>query len=148
MLHIINTLNDPLLDLIKDDPVRPEIPIAARVCEDHAEVFVLVRDGVPSAVTCVRYTHDVPGSVSELDNSLLPKVAVFYTIWSYKPGAGRELIRQAQAHIQTARSEITRFVTLSPKTEMARIFHHKNGARTLRENADTINYEYPAGTTL
>ena len=148
MLHVITTLNDPLLDLIKDDPVRPEIPIAARVCEDAAEVFVLILDGVPSAVTCVRYTHDVPGSVSELDNSQLPKVAVFYTIWSYTPGAGRALIAQAQAHIQTARPEIVQFVTLSPKTEMARKFHHKNGARTLRENADTVNYEYPTGTTL
>ena len=148
MLHVITTLNDPLLDLIKDDPVRPEIPIAARVHEDAAEVFVLVLDGVPAAVTCVRYTQDVPGSVSELDNSHVPRVAVFYTIWSYTPGAGRALIAQAQAHIQTARPEIVQFVTLSPKTEMARKFHHKNGARTLRENADTINYEYPAGTTL
>ena len=148
MLHVITTLNDPLLDLIKDDPVRPEIPIAARVHEDAAEVFVLVLDGVPAAVTCVKYTQDVPGSVSELDNSQLPKVAVFYTIWSYTPGAGRALIAQAQAHIQTARPEIVQFVTLSPKTEMARKFHHKNGARTLRENADTVNYEYPTGTTL
>ena len=148
MLHVITTLNDPLLDLIKDDPVRPEIPIAARVCADAAEVFVLVLDGIPAAVTCVKYTQDVPGSVSELDNSQLPKVAVFYTIWSYQKSAGRALITQAQAHIQLARPEIVQFVTLSPKTEMARAFHHKNGARTLRENADTVNYEYPAGTTL
>jgi hypothetical protein len=148
MLHIINTLNDPLLELIKDDPVRPDIPIAARVCDDSAEVFVLINDNVPAAVTCVRYTQDVPSSVSEMNATDVPKVAVFYTIWSYTPGAGRALIRQAQAHIQLARPDITRFVTLSPKTEMARAFHHKNGARTLRENADTVNYEYPAGTTL
>lgn len=147
MLHVITTLNDPLLELIKDDPVRPEIPISARVCEDAAEVFVLVRDGVPAAVTCVRYTHNVPGSVTELDDSQLAQVAVFYTIWSYTPGAGRALIAQAQAHIQLARPEIVQFVTLSPKTEMARKFHHKNGARTLRENADTVNYEYPTGAT-
>jgi hypothetical protein len=25
---------------------------------------------------------------------------------------------------------------------MARKFHHKNGAITLRENEDTVNYEY------
>lgn len=148
MLHVITTLNDPLLDLIKDDPVRPEIPISARVHEDQAEVFVLIRDGTPAAVTCVRYTHDVPGSVTELANTDQPKVAVFYTIWSYQPSAGRALIAQAQAHIQLTRTEIVRFVTLSPKTEMARVFHHKNGARTLRENLDTVNYEYPTGTTI
>jgi hypothetical protein len=33
-------------------------------------------------------------------------------------------------------------VTLSPKTEMARRFHHKNGATTYRENADSVNYQY------
>ena len=143
MLHIITTLTDPLLELIKDDPVRPEIATAARVCEDQAEVFVLIKNDVPAAVTCVRYTHDVPSSVAELTDNLPPQVAVFYTIWSYSSGAGRELIREAQAHIQLVKPEINRFVTLSPKTDMARIFHHKNGARTLRENTDTVNYEYP-----
>jgi len=148
MLHIIKTLSDPLLELIKDDPVRPEISIAARVCEDQAEVFVLIRNGVPAAVTCVRYTHDVPGCVAELSDNLPAQVAVFYTIWSYQPGAGRELIRQAQKHIQTSKMEIVRFVTLSPKTDMAREFHHRNGAVTLRENLDTVNYEYPTRTTI
>jgi hypothetical protein len=33
-------------------------------------------------------------------------------------------------------------VTLSPKTEMARRFHLKNGAIIFRENIETINYEY------
>ena len=148
MLHVITTLSDPLLELIKDDPVRPEIPIALRVCQDQSEIFVLVRDERPAAVTCVRYTQDVPGSVEELVTKESTEVAVFYTIWSYQPGAGRDLIRQAQKHIQTNKTGIKRFVTLSPKTDMARIFHHKNGASTLRENADTINYEYPVGTTF
>jgi len=31
---------------------------------------------------------------------------------------------------------------LSPPTEMARRFHHKNGAVTLRTNEETVNYEY------
>jgi hypothetical protein len=38
--------------------------------------------------------------------------------------------------------EIDRFVTLSPKTEMAKRFHLKNGAVVLRENDTTVNYEY------
>jgi hypothetical protein len=37
---------------------------------------------------------------------------------------------------------VTRFVTLSPKTEMARRFHIKNGAHVLKENDSTVNYEY------
>jgi len=48
MLHIIKDLNDPLIDLIKDDPVRPAIPSSSRV-HDHAEIFVLLNDNVPAA---------------------------------------------------------------------------------------------------
>jgi len=44
--------------------------------------------------------------------------------------------------IQEQWPTVTRFVTLSPKTDMAHRFHIRNGARMLRENADTINYEY------
>jgi len=33
-------------------------------------------------------------------------------------------------------------VTLSPKTNLARRFHLKNGAIVFRENIDTTNYEY------
>jgi hypothetical protein len=67
---------------------------------------------------------------------------VFYTIWSYAAGAGKDLIVAAQNEIKQSNPEVTTFVTLSPKTEMARRFHHKNGATTFRENADTVNYLY------
>jgi hypothetical protein len=69
-------------------------------------------------------------------------VAVFYTIWSYSAGAGRQLIQQAQGAIKQTNPEVNTWVTLSPKTEMARKFHHRNGAQTLRENQDTVNYIY------
>ena len=68
--------------------------------------------------------------------------AVFYTIWSYAAGAGRVLIQEAQKSIETEFPGIQTYVTLSPKTEMARRFHLKNGARELRENPNTINYIY------
>jgi len=68
--------------------------------------------------------------------------AVFYTIWSYKPGAGRDLIIAAQKSIEAEFPRIQTYVTLSPKTEMARRFHLKNGAREFRENISTINYIY------
>jgi hypothetical protein len=141
MLHLINNLSDPFIDLLRDDPVRPEIPTAARV-HDSAEIFVWIIDGRPAAVTCVRYCAAVPRSVQELDQSAAESVAVFYTIWSYQSGAGRQLIRAAADHIQNNRKGITRWVTLSPKTEMARKFHHSNGALTLQENDTTVNYEY------
>ena len=143
MLYIIKDCYDPLLDLVKDDPVRPAIPSQLRVHE-YADIFVLMEANEPRAVTCVAYLDQVPGTERELGDHG-DTVAAFYTIWSYASGAGRELIQQAQQHIQQHRPQIKRFVTLSPKTEMARRFHHKNGAVTLRENQDSVNYEYPAG---
>lgn len=143
MLSVIENLNDPLINLIKDDPVRPEIPSAARIHE-QAEIFVWHQNDAPAAVTCVKYTQDVPADVQGLDSNIEPTVAVFYTIWSYQKGSGQKLIRAAQKHILATRPHITRFVTLSPKTDMASAFHHKNGAFTLRENSTTVNYEYQA----
>lgn len=143
MLHIINNLQDEFLRLIKDDPVRPEIPAEQRV-NSNSTIFVLKNEhNEPLAVTCVKFLADIPASVTDLADTVInTNTAVFYTIWSYAAGAGRELIEQAQAQITQEHPEVKTFVTLSPKTEMARKFHHKNGATTYRENADSINYLY------
>jgi hypothetical protein len=143
MLHIIQDLSDSLLNLIKDDPVRPEIPLEQRV-NANSRIFVLKdAENKPIAVTCVKFLEGVPSSVEELANvAVNTNTAVFYTIWSYAAGAGRRLIEEAQAEIKKEMPEVDTYVTLSPKTEMARRFHHKNGAVTLRENADSVNYQY------
>jgi hypothetical protein len=143
MLHIINNLQDEFLRLLKDDPVRPEIPAEQRV-NSNSQIFVLKNDAnEPLAVTCVKFLADIPESVTDLADTVVnTNTAVFYTIWSYAAGAGRELIEQARTQIEQEHPEVKTFVTLSPKTEMARKFHHKNGATTYRENADSINYLY------
>jgi hypothetical protein len=140
MLKIITSVADPLVDLVRDDPVRPAIPTSSRI-HDHAEILVLIEDDKPAAVVCVAYLDQVPTNELEL-GAVGDNIAAFYTIWSYQSGAGRRLIRAARIHIAQTRPQITRYVTLSPKTEMARKFHISNGASTLKENADTINYEY------
>jgi hypothetical protein len=140
MLHTIKDLNDPLVDLVRDDPVRPAIPTSSRI-HDHAEILVLIEDGTPAAVVCVAYLKAVPKCERALGEHG-DYVAAFYTIWSYKPGAGRRLIQEARQHVSQTRPKIARFVTLSPKTEMARRFHIANGASVLQDNTDTINYEY------
>jgi hypothetical protein len=143
MLHIINNLQDEFLKLIKDDPVRPEIPAEQRVNE-NSKIYVLENEqGEPLAVTCVKFLSEIPATVDELAKAAVKtNTAVFYTIWSYAAGAGRQLIEEAQAEIKRETPEVDTFVTLSPKTEMARRFHHKNGAETYRENEDTVNYLY------
>jgi len=141
MLSIITENSNPLLDYLKDDPVRPEIPRDFRV-SGRRFVSALV-DGTPKAIVCVSLHDFVPASVEDLyTDSEVPSTAIFYTIWSYAPGAGVELLRKTVKEIQQRYPSITRFVTLSPKTEMARRFHIKNGAVVFRENEYTINYEY------
>ncbi len=144
MLHIIRDLQDNLLNLIKDDPVRPELPADFRV-NGNSEIYVLQDDLTkqPLAVTCVKFLEQIPASVDDLTRTVVKtNTAVFYTIWSYAQGAGRTLIEQAQQQIKQEHPEVETYVTLSPKTEMARKFHLKNGAEVYRENPDTVNYLY------
>jgi len=143
MLERITTLTDELVKLLKDDPVRPEIPADFRV-DKNSRVYVLKSEtGEALAVTCVKFLAEIPESVDSLANvAVNTTTAVFYTIWSYAAGAGRRLITAAQEDIKTTEPEVKTFVTLSPKTEMARKFHHKNGATTYRENKDSVNYMY------
>lgn len=144
MLHVITELTDPLCRVIQDDPVRPEIPIEFRV-SDRSNIFVLLDElGEPMASVCAVYKDSIPSSVVELayPNMMAAHVAVFYTIWSYRAGAGRSLIVSAVEWLRAHRSDITDFVTLSPPTEMARVFHLRNGAQIYRVNDDTVNYIY------
>jgi hypothetical protein len=141
-IYVIHNLDDSLLGLIKDDPVRPDIALEHRVT-DYSEIFILDEEN-PSAVVCVAYRNGVPASVEELlvPPATTPSVAVFYTIWSYRAGAGRDMIMAARKWIEINRPNITQFITLSPPTEMARRFHLKNGATVYRVNEDTVNYCY------
>ena len=142
MLKFITDLTDPILSFIKDDPVRPEIPVEFRVSHNRF-VSGLVDGETPTALVCVSLCDQVPTSVTELaQDALAPTTAIFYTIWSYAPGAGKTLLHETVEEIKQRFPNVTRFVTLSPKTEMAKRFHHKNGAITFRENDDTVNYEY------
>jgi hypothetical protein len=131
--------------LITDDPVRPEIPLEFRV-STSSEIFVLLDelDLTPMAAVCCAYRDSIPENTADLIlQPLSASVAVFYTIWSYQPRGGRSLIVAARRWIQANRVEINQFVTLSPPTDMARVFHLRNGAEVFRVNSDTVNYLYP-----
>jgi uncharacterized protein YuzE len=143
MLHLIESLTDKFFELIYQDPVRPNVPHVDRLGANK-DIFVFRdEDDKVKAITCVSYQSSIPTKESELfETTDNPSIAVFYTIWSYVPGAGRALIFDAVRHIKETRPEITRFITLSPKTEMAKRFHTKNGAGVYRENDETVNYEY------
>lgn len=143
MLYVIPDFNDPLVKYLKDDPVRPHIPVEERIGPNRY-VFVLQDDQQVKAIVCCKLCSAVPSTEHELltDSIDNPVAVVFYTIWSYQSGSGQRLIRDGVKHIKTTRPDIKRFVTLSPTTDMARQFHIKNGATVFRINSETINYEY------
>jgi len=143
MFQFITDLSHTLLSFIKDDPVRPEISKDFRVSDGRVVAALTDEEQQPEAMVCVSFHDFVPEDVEGLHKtSSVPTTAIFYTIWSYKSGKGKELLYQAVKGIQAQYPSVTRFVTLSPKTNMARRFHLKNGDIVLRENIDTTNYEY------
>jgi hypothetical protein len=142
MLYTITNITEDIVRLIKDDPVRPEIPVDRRI-NGNSRIYVLREGDQTQAVTCVKFLNSIPAAVDDLVDVVdAATTAVFYTIWSYAAGAGRTLIQEAQRSIETEFPGIQTYVTLSPKTEMARRFHLKNGAGVYRENSDTVNYIY------
>ena len=132
---------------VKEDPVRPELTLEWR--KDYGrQIFGLKYEDSIEGVVCVAYTKDIPHSVRELElmseNASMKSdadTAVAYTVWSRKRGAGKEIIAKLMEHVQK-NTELKRMVTLSPLTPMATHFHIRNGAKLIKHNPDTQNFEY------
>jgi hypothetical protein len=143
-MEITKTETSDAKKLIQNDPVRPEIS-AARRTSDHFEMYHTGdphTEGECQAVICIAFCKRVPINVEELLKSEPGTTAVFYSVWSYQnaPRAGQKIVFEA---IDLAKSrDMTRFVTMSPKTLMATRFHTANGAKLLAENPETNNFEY------
>ena len=141
-LHRIKDITDPLVRIIKDDPVRTHIPLEQRI-NDAAEILILKAGEEVLAATCMQWLSTVPEDEADLVAMEKDKsIAVFYTIWSYAPGAGATLLQQAASWLKSEYSELKGIVTLSPQTPTARRFHLKNGAKIRKENPTSVNYEY------
>jgi len=141
LLKLINT--DCTINYVEDDPVRPHLPMSWRIT-DGREVYLLEDDdaGVSRAILCVAYTKGVAITEEDLNNTQDPDTAMFYTVWSYEKGAGREIIFSTAEVIKRDKPHIKRFCTLSPLTEMAEKFHLRNGAKFLRKGETCQNFEY------
>ena len=129
--------------LIVNDPVRPHIPFEERVGPGR-DIFVLDDDNDNvRAVICVAYCTDIPTNEEELKEFTSPRgtSAIFYTVWSYDKGAGRQIVNEV-FDLLKKETALLRFVTLSPLTEMARKFHLSNGAVFVNKYDDCQNFEY------
>ena len=142
------------IELCENDPVRPNIPIGWRVAKGSREVYYIESPGPGSptfqidSVLCLAYLNDIPINEDELLSfSHGNKFAIFYTVWSNKKGMGRQIIMDTMKLIRNKNIHNwdkwdIRYVTMSPKTKMAKNFHLRNGAELLQENPLTYNFEY------
>tara|TARA_X000001036_G_scaffold433520_1_gene471285 strand:+ start:1847 stop:2320 length:474 start_codon:yes stop_codon:yes gene_type:complete len=155
---VITNIGKEIVDtIVKDDPVRPHLDTEFRT-SSHREVYALYEDKYAEydtpdedikAVICVAYTNEVPKDEYELNlfsqaacqDGQKGHIAVFYTVWSYSKGAGREVVNTVAKKLHES-GRATRFVTLSPLTAMAERFHIRNGAELLEKHSSCQNFEY------
>ena len=68
MLQTITTISEEIVHLLKDDPVRPEIPAEQRV-NANSRIYVLRKGDQTQAVTCVKFLTSIPAAVDDLVDS-------------------------------------------------------------------------------
>ena len=136
-----------------EDPVRPELDVKFRRSYGR-KIFGVKYKKEICAIMCFGFTNEVPRTVKELDlmtrdaylksahrDQNIGQIAIAYTIWSKKKGGGKLIVKEIFKMIKKS-NHLTRLVTLSPLTEMARNFHLRNGAVELQVNELTQNFEY------
>ena len=132
---------------VSEDPVRPELTLGFRIMHGR-KIFGLKYDDEIEAIVCVALCPEVPYTVREMDymsqaaKSRVEEgsIAVAYTVWSRKRGAGKEIVKKLGEWCK--KQHCSRLVTLSPLTPMATHFHIKNGAKQVHINDETQNFEY------
>lgn len=128
----------------EDDPVRPELDNEFRVSNGR-KIFGLKYNNEIEGVVCIAFTNELPATVKELDlmsvNEKESQIAIAYTLWSLKKGAGKKIMRELLKYMKE-QNNIDSIMTLSPLTPMATHYHIRNGAKLIKINPTTQNFEY------
>ena len=127
---------------VSEDPVRPELTLGFRILHGR-KIFGLKYNDEIEAIICVAFCPEIPYTVREMDYMSRVdggEIAIAYTVWSRKRGAGREIIIKLREWV--IKNGFKRLVTLSPLTPMATHFHIKNGAKQIKVSEETQNFEY------
>ena len=128
----------------EDDPVRPELDNEFRVSNGR-KIFGLKYNNEIEGVVCIAFTNELPATVKELDlmsvNEKESQIAIAYTLWSLKKGAGKKIMKELLKYMKE-QNNIYSIMTLSPLTPMATHYHIRNGAKLIKINPTTQNFEY------
>ena len=128
----------------EDDPVRPELDNEFRISNGR-KIFGLKYNNEIEGVVCIAFTNELPATVKELDlmsvNEKDSQIAIAYTLWSLKKGAGKKIMKELLRYMKE-QNNIDSIMTLSPLTPMATHYHIRNGAKLIKINPTTQNFEY------
>ena len=128
----------------EDDPVRPELDNEFRISNGRKN-FGLKYNNEIEGVVCIAFTNELPATVKELDlmsvNEKDSQIAIAYTLWSLKKGAGKKIMKELLKYMKQ-QNNIDSIMTLSPLTPVATHYHIRNGAKLIKINPTTQNFEY------
>ena len=128
----------------EDDPVRPELDNDFRTSRGR-KIFGLKYNDEIEGVVCIAFTNELPATVKELDlmsvNEDNSQIAIAYTLWSLKKGAGKKIMKELLKYMKK-QNNIDSIMTLSPLTPVATHYHIRNGAKLIKINPTTQNFEY------
>ena len=127
----------------EDDPVRPELDNEFRVSNGR-KIFGLKYNNEIEGVVCIAFTNELPATVKELElmsvNEKESQIAIAYTLWSLKKGAGKKIMKELLKYMKE-QNNIDSIMTLSPLTPMATHYHIRNGDKLIKINPTTQNFE-------
>jgi len=100
----------------EDDPVRPELDNNFRTARGR-KIFGLKYNDEIEGVVCIAFTNELPATVKELDlmsvNEDNSQIAIAYTLWSLKKGAGKKIMKELLKYMKK-QNNIDSIMTLSP----------------------------------
>ena len=127
-----------------DDPIRPELDNTFRITKGR-KIFGLKYKDEIEGVVCLAFTNELPATVKELDLMSVDEnnsqIAVAYTLWSLKKGAGKKIMKELLKYMKK-QNNIDSIMTLSPLTPVATHYHIRNGAKLIKINPTTQNFQY------
>ena len=127
-----------------DDPIRPELDNTFRITKGR-KIFGLKYKDEIEGVVCLAFMNELPTTVKELDlmsvNEEDSQIAVAYTLWSLKKGAGKKIMKELLKYMKK-QNNIDSIMTLSPLTPVATHYHIRNGAKLIKINPTTQNFQY------
>ena len=127
----------------EDDPIRPDLTNKFRTSQGR-KIFGLKYKEEVEGVVCIAFTNDIPVTIKELElmstEENLGKIAIAYTLWSFKKGAGKKIIKELLEYMKN-KNNLDSVMTLSPLTPMATHYHIRNGAKLIKINPTSQNFE-------